>query len=123
MRADGLIAIAYHDNRDDQDPGWTGQVGTGDGTEVDHWKIKVQTRPPTAMSYGGAATLGKAGEANRHPALAFAVDGALLAVWDGMVASPSGQSRSIRHSLSLDGGATFSSPDDPATLAADARRP
>lgn len=121
VRADGLIAVAYHDNRDDQDPGWTGQVGTGDGTEVDHWTIKVQVRKPDEMTYGSAATLGKAGEAHRHPALAFAGDGSLVAVWDGMVASPSGQSRSIRYSASSDDGATFSNADDPPVLAADAR--
>lgn len=118
-RADGLVAIAYHDNRDDQDPGWTGQVGTGDGTEVDHWKIKVQLRKPGEMTYGTAATLGKDGEANRHASLAFTAEGVLVAVWDGMVANPSGQSRTVRFALSADEGEGFTGADDPEGIAID----
>jgi hypothetical protein len=119
VRADGLIAIAYHDNRDDQDPGWTGQTGTGDGTEVDHWKIKVQTRKPADATYGTAVTLGKDGDANRHPSLAFAGEGALVAAWDGMLANPSGQSRTVRHAVSTDDGASFADAAVPQGIAID----
>lgn len=119
VRADGLIAIAYHDNRNDQDPGWTGQVITGDGTEVDHWKVRVQLRKPAQAAYGDAVQLGKDGDANRHPSLAFAADGALVAAWDGLLANPSGQSRTVRYAISTDDGASFANATDPAGIAID----
>jgi len=120
VRADGLIAIAYQDNRNDQDPLWTGQIGTGDGTEVDWWEVHVHTRAANAMTFGAATVLAAEGEAFRHPALAFAGDGALVATWDGMAANPAGSSRSPRVAASTDGGSTFSTP---RTLAADTRNP
>lgn len=120
VRADGLIAIAYHDNRTDQDPGWTGQVITGDGTEVDHWKVRVQLRKPNEAAYGDAVLLGKDGDANRHPSLAFAADGALVAAWDGMLANPSGESRTVRYAISTDNGLSFANATDPAGIAIDA---
>ena len=122
VRADGLIAVAYHDNRRDQDPLWTGQVITGDGTETDHWKVLVQVRKPGETAFGNAVALGKDGEANRHPSLAYTADGALLAVWDGIVANPAGESRSIRYALSADGGASFADAGDPPVIAADPNR-
>ncbi|MDP3857490.1 MAG: CehA/McbA family metallohydrolase [Stagnimonas sp.] len=122
VRADGLIAVAYHDNRNDQDPLWTGQVITGDGTETDHWKVLVQLRKPGEAGFGNAVALGKDGEANRHPSLAYTADGALLAVWDGIVANPAGESRSIRYALSADGGASFADASDPPVIAADPNR-
>lgn len=122
VRDDGLIAVAYHDNRADLDPLWTGQIGVGDGTEVDHWKVLVQVRKPTEATFAAGVPLGKDGEANRHPALAFAADGTLVAAWDGMVASPAGQSRSIRYAFSTDDGASFANASEPLTLAADPRQ-
>ena len=121
VRADGLIALGYQDNRDDLDPGWTGQVLVGDGTEVDHWKVRVQLRKPGDASWGAFAQMGKDGDANRHPSLAFAGDGALVAVWDGMLANPSGQSRTVRYAISADDGVSFVNAADPAGLAIDAK--
>lgn len=119
VRADGLIAVGYQDNRDDLDPGWTGQINVGDGTEVDHWKVRVQVRKPSEASWGTFAQMGKNGDANRHPSLAFAADGALVAVWDGMLANPSSQSRSVRYAISADDGATFTNAAEPAGIAID----
>lgn len=119
VRDDGLIAIAYHDNRNDLDPLWTGQVIVGDGTEVDWWKVLVQVRKPAETSYSAAAALGKDGEANRHPSLAFAADGALVAVWDGIEAAPSGRSRSIRSAISSDDGSSFADATEPVVIAPD----
>ncbi len=119
VRADGLMAVGYQDNRDDLDPGWTGQVLVGDGTEVDHWKVRVQVRKPGEASWGAFVQMGKDGDANRHPSLAFSPDGALVAVWDGMLANPSGQSRTVRYAISTDAGATFANAADPAGIAID----
>ncbi|MES2683764.1 MAG: CehA/McbA family metallohydrolase [Pseudomonadota bacterium] len=119
VRADGLIAVGYQDNRDDLDPGWTGQVLVGDGTEVDHWKVRVQVRQPGTASWNDFVQLGKDGDANRHPSLAFAGDGALVAAWDGMLANPAGQSRTVRYAISTDDGASFLNASEPAGLAID----
>ncbi|MES2883958.1 MAG: CehA/McbA family metallohydrolase [Pseudomonadota bacterium] len=119
VRADGLIAVGYQDNRDDLDPGWTGQVLVGDGTEVDHWKVRVQVRKPGDANWGSFVQMGKDGDANRHPSLAFAGDGALVAAWDGMLANPSGASRTVRFAISTDDGASFTNASDPTGIAID----
>lgn len=119
VRADGLIAVAYHDNRDDLDPGWTGQIGVGEGTEVDHWKVRVHVRKPAETAWGPFVQLGRDGDANRHPSLAFAPNGALVAAWDGMLANPAGQSRTVRYAISTDDGASFVNAAAPAGLAID----
>ncbi len=120
VRADGLMALAYHDNRDDLDPLWTGQVLVGDGTETDHWKVRVHMRPPQQAAWGAAVVLGKVGEANRHVSLAFTGAGSLVAAWDALEANPSGRNRAIRYALSSDDGASFDNASEPLAVALDA---
>ena len=44
VRGDGLIAVSWQDNRFDSEPGWTGSLLTGEGTDPDDWEILVATR-------------------------------------------------------------------------------
>lgn len=120
VRADGRIALAYQDNRDDQDPLWTGQTGTGDGTEVDDWQIRVHVRASDAADWSAPAVLGAADRADRHPTLAFAGDGALVAAWDSKDLAAAGSNRSIRFARSPDGGASFAAATAPEAIALDA---
>lgn len=127
VRADGLMAVAYQDNRDDLDPLWTGQVLVGDGTEVDDWQIRVHTRSTTAASWNPAVVIGAADRADRHPDLAFNGRGALVAVWDSKDLNPAGGNRSIRFALSVDDGASFADAATPPAIgldeAADSQHP
>ena len=127
VRADGLMALAYQDNRDDLDPLWTGQVLVGDGTEVDDWQIRVHTRAATAASWNPAAVIGAADRADRHPSLAFNGSGTLLAAWDSKDLNPAGGNRSIRYSFSSDDGASFTATAAPLAIgldeAADSQHP
>lgn len=110
VRGDGLIALAYHDNRSDPDPLWTGQVGTGDSTDVDNWQLRVHTRA-AAGSWNAGVALGADDHADRHPALAFAGDGTLVCTWDQKTLAASGANLSIRAAVSADGGASFATLD------------
>jgi hypothetical protein len=113
VRADGLIAVAFHDNRTDIDPGWTGQTFVGDGTEVDNWQIRVISRP-TNGSFSALAELGDNEMADRHPDLDFAANGDLVVVWDQKTQNASGTSPSIQHAVSNDDGVSFATPATPA---------
>ena len=127
VRADGLMALAYQDNRDDLDPLWTGQVLVGDGTEVDDWQIRVHTRAATAASWSPPVVIGAADRADRHPSLAFNGSGVLLATWDSKDLNPAGGNRSIRYSFSSDDGASFVDTGAPPAIgldeAADSQHP
>ena len=106
VRGDGLVALAYHDNRSDPDPLWTGQVGTGDSTDVDNWQVRVHRRAATG-AWSEAVALGADDHADRHPALAFAGDGRLVCAWDQKTLAASGANLAIRAAVSTDGGASF----------------
>lgn len=110
VRGDGLVALAYHDNRSDPDPLWTGQVGTGDSTDVDNWQLRVHHRTATG-AWSEAVALGADDRADRHPALAFAGDGRLVCVWDQKTLAASGANLTIRAAVSSDGGASFATLD------------
>lgn len=105
----GLIAVAFHDNRTDQDPGWTGQTGVGDGTRVDNWQIRVTTRPANG-SFGALADIGDEDMADRHPDIEFNPDGDIVVVWDRKTQNTSGTSPHISHAISSDNGETFTVP-------------
>lgn len=107
VRADGLVALAYHDDRSDPDPLWTGQTGTGDSADVDNWQIRIHTRAAGAAGWSEGVTLGADDRADRHPSLAFAGDGSLHCVWDMKTLDASGANLSIRQARSTDGGASF----------------
>ena len=113
---DGTLALAWQDDRDDTDPLWTGATGVGDGTDPDDWQIRLRTRAPDAGDWSPIRTLGDPAMAERHPALAFAADGTLVAAWDRKELKASGANLSVQAARSTDGGASF---DEPQTLAAD----
>ncbi|NGY06773.1 CehA/McbA family metallohydrolase [Solimonas terrae] len=107
---DGRIAVAWQDNRDDPDPLWTGATGSGDGSDPDNWQIEVRTRAADADAWSAMQTLGAADHADRHPSLAFADDGTLVAAWDSKTLQSSGANLSIQSARSADGGASFDAP-------------
>lgn len=107
VRDDGLIALAYHDDRSDPDPLWTGQIFTGDSADVDNWQIRVHVRAADAESWSAGLAFGADDLADRHPALAFAGDGSLHCIWDSKTLNASGTNLSIRHARSTDDGASF----------------
>jgi hypothetical protein len=119
-RDDGLLAVAWQDNRTDPDPLWTGSTLTGEdgATEVDNWQIQITTRR-AGESWSTPAAVGNDLRADRHPALAFAGNGALVAAWDSKTLDPSGANLSVRYSISPDDGATWSDAGDPPALAED----
>lgn len=120
VRADGRLAVAFQDNRGDPDPLWTGAAFTGEdgATEVDDWQVLVTTRAPGA-AWSAPVSLGDTARADRHPAIAFAPDGAAVAVWDSKTLNASGANLSIRHSRSTDGGSTWSEAAAPPALGED----
>jgi hypothetical protein len=115
---DGTLAVAWQDDRDDADPLWTGATGIGEGTDPDDWQIALRTRAADADDWSPIRTLGDPAMTDRHPALAFAADGTLVAAWDRKELKASGANLSVQAARSADGGANF---DAPQTLAPDAQ--
>nr|WP_240954300.1 CehA/McbA family metallohydrolase [Solimonas marina] len=118
--ADGRIAVAWQDNRDDPDPLWTGSTGNGDGTNPDDWQIAVRTRGAGSSAWSALQTLGSNDRADRHPALRYGDDGRMVAAWDSKTLDSSGVNLSIQAAVAStddSGSATFTAPQ---TLAADA---
>ena len=92
VRADGVIAVAWQDNRLDADAGWTGHdtavasITSGKqpqaaGTQTDDWEILAAVRG--ASGWGAPRNVSQSStQADRHAAIAFDADGALHAAWD-----------------------------------------
>lgn len=120
VRSDGLVAVAFQDNRTDPDPLWTGSTLTGEdgATEVDNWQVLVVRRAPGG-DWATPASLGSTERADRHPAVGFTSAGALVAAWDSKELRPAGANVSIRYAVSTDGGSTFSNAAEPAAIAED----
>lgn len=108
VAGDGRVAVAWQDNRSDVDPLWTGGLLAGEGTDPDNWQILVRTMNPADSVWSVVAALGADDRADRHPALAFARDGALVALWDTRELRSSGANVSLLSAVSRDGGATWS---------------
>ncbi len=120
VRADGLIAVAWQDNRNDVDPGWTGHMTQDptqeEGTETDDWEIFTVTRAAGSGAWSGIVNASNAPAlADRHAALAFAPGGGLELAWDSKPLDPAGPRLALHASRSNDGGATWSAA---ATVAA-----
>jgi hypothetical protein len=94
---DGRVAVAWTDNRYDVDPGWTGHLG-GEGTDPDNWEILSSVRAPHGQWGAPADVSNDSARADRHPSLAFANDGSLIAAWDTKVLESSGVNLSLRWS-------------------------
>lgn len=105
---DGRIAVAWQDDRTDIDPLWTGSALNGEGTDPDNWQILVRSRAAGADAWSDIAALGADDRADRHPSLAFAVDGALLAIWDTRELRSAGANVALLSAASTDGGTSWS---------------
>jgi len=115
---DGRLALAWADDRTDVDPLWTGHLG-GTGTDPDNWEIFVARRSVGGAWSGPVDASASPALADRHPALAFASDGSLVAAWDAKPLQSSGANVALRWSRSTDGGGTFA-PSAPFAAAPDA---
>mgnify|MGYP000347214295 FL=1 len=73
-------------------------VGYGEGTEPDDWQIYVTRRAAGQASWSKPDSLGTHDHADRHPALAYARDGTLVAAWDSKVLTPAGVNTQIQSS-------------------------
>ncbi|MFI4978833.1 MAG: hypothetical protein ACHQIO_00620 [Nevskiales bacterium] len=91
----GEFAVAWEDDREDKDPLWTGGYPYGSGTDPDDWQIYVTTRPAGLSGWLTPTSLGSHTQADRHPTLAYAADGSLVAAWDAKNLSSSGANLSI----------------------------
>ncbi len=116
VAVDGRMAIAWQDNRTDQDPLWTGGAGYGQGTDPDNWQIMVATHGPATGAWSEPVSLGANDRADRHPALSYTRSGRLVAAWDSKTLQSSGANLSVLSAWSADGGRTWTAP---VTLAAD----
>ncbi len=90
----GEIAIAWHDNRTDPDPLWTGSAGLGEGTAPDNWQIMVKRRGVEGK-WGEPLSVGMDEEADQHPSLAFDNEQRLILAWNRKPLKSSGASWSL----------------------------
>jgi hypothetical protein len=116
VAADGRIAIAWQDDRTDEDPLWTGGLGYGNGTDPDNWQIMVVNRAAYGSTWSAPASLGANDMADRHPSLVYTAAGRLVAAWDTKALQSSGANLSVLSAWSDDGGTTWTAP---AAVAAD----
>jgi hypothetical protein len=112
---DGRIAVAWQDNRNDQDPLWTGAAAYGDGSNPDDWQIQVAVRS-AANAWATPVSLGATDRADRHPDVIFGGNGDLVVAWESKEQEPAGKNLAVLAAVSGDSGATFSAP---AVLAAE----
>jgi hypothetical protein len=114
---DGRMAIAWQDDRTDQDPLWTGGLNYGKGTDPDNWQIMVATRTPALGAWTAPVSLGADDRADRHPTLVYTRSGRLVLAWDSKALQSSGANLAVLAAWSADGGLSWS---PPVTLGADA---
>jgi len=108
VRDDGLIAVSWQDNRFDSEPGWTGSILTGEGTDPDDWEILVATRPANGDWSEPVNASNDPSHADWHSTLAFDAEGRLLVAWDAKNnGGSSGRDLFIRSTRSADDGASF----------------
>jgi hypothetical protein len=127
--ARGDITVAWTDNRNDRDPGWTGGTGAGDGTHPDDWEVLARTlsSEPASKLLGWSPLVNVSAtpdRADRLPTLVADNTGVLTAAWESKELRASGAAMRIRTSRSTDGGRTWSAAQElPAANGVMARRP
>jgi len=128
---EGQLAIAWHDDRSDPDPLFTGRMSTPenqdpDGTVPDDWEILVARRSAGGTDWSGPVNVTPTAapderRADRHPSLVFDGTGRLVAAWDSSVLRSADVGIGLRASRSPDDGATWSVPE-PVVPDADVQR-
>ncbi len=116
MDADGKPVIVWQDNRFDVDPLWTGQAGSGEGTNPDDWQIAV-VRPGEAVQYLGAADA-----ADRHPDIVVDAAGRTHVVWTSKAMSSSGANLRVLAAVRVTPNDAFSQVAPVGELAASTAR-
>lgn len=110
---DGRAVVTWQDDRFDPDPLWTGhtppagQPASG-GTDPDNWQILAAVRTASGRSWGAPVQVSAVTDrADRHPGLAIAADGTVVAIWESGALQSSGANLQLRSSRSTDGGTTW----------------
>lgn len=111
--------VVWQDNRFDPDPLWTGQAGSGEGTDPDDWQIAV-------VRVDGAAVvpeyLGAADAADRHPDVVVDGAGRAHVVWDSKALRSSGANLRLLSVVRAAQARVFSAPQPVAEEAAASSR-
>ncbi|WP_236060994.1 CehA/McbA family metallohydrolase [Actinacidiphila acididurans] len=109
----GRAVIAWQDDRYDPDPLWTGHTppagqSASGGTDPDNWQILAAVRTSPGRGWGTPVQVSAVTDrADRHPALAFAADGTIVAAWESGALQSSGANLQLRAARSSDGGTTW----------------
>lgn len=108
VSSDDQLAVAFHDNRNDPDPNWTSQIGSGedDATEFDNWDVYVVLGRDGAWS--SAQNLSSPERADRHADVVFNDEGRLVVAWDSKEMRPAGVNTAIYSTWSDDLGGNWS---------------
>ncbi|MES0872646.1 CehA/McbA family metallohydrolase [Sinimarinibacterium thermocellulolyticum] len=114
--ADDVPLIAWQDNRFDIDPLWTGQAGSGEGTDPDDWQIAVYS-PGRAIEYLGAADA-----ADRHVDVIVDGLGRAHAVWTSKPLAAAGANLRVLAAVRAAGAASFAAPQAVDEFAASSAR-
>lgn len=111
---DGQLAVVFHDNRNDPDPNWTSQLGTGEdeSTEFDNWDVMIALGQDGQWS--ALHNLGVPERADRHADVVFNDDGRLVVAWDSKEMRPAGVNTAIYSTWSDDKGASWQPPQSVA---------
>jgi predicted metal-dependent phosphoesterase TrpH len=116
--ADGMPVVVWQDNRFDPDPLWTGQAGSGEGTDPDDWQIAVLRVGETPVF------LGAADAADRHPDVIVDADGRTHVAWTSKPLASSGANLAVLAALRERDAASFGASQPVAAQeAASARAP
>ena len=117
----GGVLVAWQDNRSDPDPLWTGQAGSGEGTDPDNWQIAVVRIDGTA---GEPVFLGADDAADRHPDIVVDRDGRTHVAWDSKALSAAGVNLAVLAASREAGAGAFAEPVSvSAQPASSARQP
>jgi hypothetical protein len=104
-QANGRVTVAWTDNRNDIDPGWTGSQA-GEGTAPDDWEVFAATRGRDGLWREPINVSNDPMRADRHPSIAFTGSGqVLVAAWDSKELKESDVNVDVRYSEAPQTGA------------------
>lgn len=107
---DDQLAVVFHDNRNDPDPNWTSQLGSGEdeSTEFDSWDVLIALGQDGDWS--ALHNLGLPERADRHADVVFNQEGRLVVAWDSKELRPAGVNTAIYSTWSDDRGLSWQQP-------------